>query len=285
MRCIGTFSYSRSHPDRGGEMGIAEANMVGVAAGLARTGFKPILHSFGVFASRRCFDQVFLSAGYGGNDMTILGSDPGVCASFNGGTHMPFEDMALYRAIPGSTVLEVTDTVMLSDIMRKITQRKGVKYIRVGRKSNALVYAQGSGFDIGKAICLREGSDVTLIASGIMVHQALQAALALEKEGVSAGVLDMFTVKPLDVQAVIDAAGKTGAIVTCENHNRIGGLTEAVASALAMNRPAVMEYVAVEDRFGEVGPQDYLQEALGLTAACIARKAKAALGRKNALGA
>ncbi|MEG0934135.1 MAG: transketolase C-terminal domain-containing protein [Clostridia bacterium] len=281
MSCIGTAKYAKSHPSRAIECGIAEANMIGVASGLAAVGFKPIAHSFGTFASRRCFDQAFLSAGYAKNDVTIIGTDPGVCATFNGGTHMPFEDMAIYRALPTATVLDITDTVMLESVLRACMSRPGVKYLRVGRKQAAKVYESGSEITIGQAITLREGSDLTIIACGIMVHEALQAAQTLEKEGISARVLDMFTVKPLDEAALVDAARTTGTIVTAENHNRVGGLYAAVAEALARLCPIPVEYVAVEDEFGEVGPQDYLQKRFGLTAQHIVEKAHAALARKR----
>ena len=281
MRCIGTYEYFKKHPDRAINCGIAEANMAGVAAGLSAAGFKPIAHSFGTFASRRCFDQVFLSAGYGKNSITMIGSDPGVCAAFNGGTHMPFEDMALYRAIPESTVMDITDSAMLEDVLRQSVNRQGVNYIRVGRKNSAQVYEAGSRFEIGRAIQLRSGADVTLIACGIMVHEALQAANALARQGIDARVIDMFTVKPLDAEAVVRYAQETGAIVTCENHNRIGGLTDAVAQTIATRCPVPMEYVAVEDVFGEVGPQDYLQKRFGLTAEHIVEQAKRVLSRKG----
>lgn len=193
MSCIGTADYACQRPDKAVNCGISEANMIGVAAGLAAEGFKPIAHTFGTFASRRCFDQVFLSAGYSGNAITVIGSDPGVCATFNGGTHMPFEDMALYRALPGSTVMDMTDTVMLASVLEQCQDRPGVKYIRVGRKSNAKVYAEGSSLPIGQAILLREGQDALVIACGIMVHEALQAAAVLAAEGIETSVLDCFT--------------------------------------------------------------------------------------------
>lgn len=280
MHCIGTAKYAQSHPDRAIQCGIAEANMVGVASGLAAAGFKPIAHSFGTFASRRCFDQAFLSAGYARNDVTIIGSDPGVCAAFNGGTHMPFEDMALYRAIPMATVIDITDSVMLESVLPQCVNRPGVKFIRVGRKSNAKVYEAGSDLPIGKAVTLREGKDLTIVACGIMVHEAMKAAAELAKEGVEATVLDMFTVKPLDEETLLRCAKATGAIVTAENHNRVGGLYAAVAEALIRACPTPVEYVAVEDEFGEVGPQDYLQKRFGLTSDHIVDKAKKALARK-----
>ena len=281
MSCIGTSKYACARPDRAIQCGVAEANMIGVAAGLAAAGFKPIAHSFGTFASRRCFDQAFLSAGYAKNDITILGTDPGVCATFNGGTHMPFEDMALYRALPGATVIDITDTVMLETVLRQCQSRQGVKYIRVGRKNNYKVYGEGSELPIGKAVKLREGGDLTIVACGIMVGEALRAAEALAGEGVSCEVLDMFTVKPLDAEALIASVRKTGAVVTCENHNKVGGLYAAVSEALAANLPAPVEYVAVEDEFGEVGPQDYLQRCFGLTTEHIVEKARRALKRKR----
>jgi transketolase len=281
MSCIGTSKYACARPDRAIQCGIAEANMIGVAAGLAAAGFKPIAHSFGTFASRRCFDQAFLSAGYAKNDITILGTDPGVCATFNGGTHMPFEDMALYRALPGATVIDITDTVMLETVLRQCPSRPGVKYVRVGRKNNYKVYGEGTKLPIGKAVKLREGGDLTIVACGIMVGEALRAADMLAGEGIRCEVLDMFTVKPLDVDALIASARKTGAVVACENHNKVGGLYAAVSEALSANLPTPVEYVAVEDEFGEVGPQDYLQVRFGLTAERVVEKARRALERRR----
>lgn len=277
MSCIGTAKWGLSTPEHAVNCGIAEANMIGVAAGLAASGFKPIVHSFGTFASRRAFDQVFLSGGYAGNDMTVIGSDPGVCAAFNGGTHMPFEDIALYRALPGATVLDITDATMLENVLIACQSRPGVKYIRVGRKSAAKVFADGEPTPIGPAIPLREGKDAVIFASGIMVHEAMQAAQTLAGEGVDVAVVNVFTIKPLDTETVLAYAGKTGRVVVAENHNRIGGLYSAVCEALARENLARIDYVAVEDVFGEVGPQSYLQERFGLTAKHIVEKVKGLL--------
>jgi len=281
MSCIGTAKWAREHPDRAINCGIAEANMMGVAAGLASAGFKPIVHSFGPFASRRSFDQAFLSAGYAGNDITVIGTDPGVTAALNGGTHMPFEDVALYRALPGSTVIDVTDPTMLKSVLGQCVNRPGVKYIRVGRKAYARVYADGSELPIGRAVTLREGRDAVIFACGILIHEAMQAAQALEAEGVSAAVVDCFTIKPLDDEAVERWARKTGAVVVAENHNRNGGLYDAVNQVLAERCPTPAACVAVEDEFGEVGPQSYLQERFGLTAAHVAQQVRAVLKRKG----
>ena len=280
MSCIGTAKYAKAHPDRAINCGIAEANMAGIAAGLSAAGFKPICHTFGPFASRRCFDQVFLSAGYAKNDLTMIGTDPGVCAAYNGGTHMPFEDMALYRAIPGATVIDVTDTAMLEDILPKVVARQGVKYMRINRKANDLVYEAGSEFEIGKGVVLREGGDCAIIACGFMVGRALKAAEMLAEKGISATVVDMFTVKPLDEALVVELAEKTGCIVTAENHNRIGGLYSTVCDCLAANRPVPVGCVAVEDAFGEVGPADELAERFGLTAGHIAAEVEKTIARK-----
>ena len=254
--------------------------MVGVACGLASAGFKPIVHTFGPFASRRCYDQAFLSGGYAKNDITIIGTDPGVTATMNGGTHMPFEDVALYRALPGSTVIDVTDPALLISVLSQCVDRPGVKFIRVGRKQYAKVYEDGSELPIGKAVTLREGTDIAIFAAGIMVHEAMQAAKTLEDQGVSAAVIDMFTIKPLDEEAVEAWAKKCGAVLAAENHNKYGGLWSAVSEVLAKKCPVPADCVAVEDDFGEVGPQGYLQERFGLTAAHIVEQAKAVLARK-----
>ena len=280
MSCIGTAKWAQAHPDRAVNCGIAEANMVGVACGLASAGFKPIVHTFGPFASRRCYDQALPSGGYAKNDITIIGTDPGVTATMNGGTHMPFEDVALYRALPGSTVIDVTDPTLLASVLGQCVDRPGVKFIRVGRKQYAKVYEDGSELPIGKAVTLREGTDIAIFAAGIMVHEAMQAAKTLEAQGVSAAVIDMFTIKPLDAEAVEAWAKKCGAVLAAENHNKYGGLWSAVSEVLAQKCPVPAGYVAVEDEFGEVGPQGYLQERFGLTAAHIVEQAKAVLARK-----
>ena len=271
MSCIGTAKLPGKTP-RAIDCGIAEANMVGIACGAASVGFKPIVHSFGPFASRRCFDQVFLSGGYAGNPITVIGSDPGITAAFNGGTHMPFEDMALYRTIPGSVVVDATDVPMLTAFLEMAKDLPGVKYVRVGRKGSCQVYEDGAKFEIGKGQVLREGGDAAIIACGIMVHEAMQAAAQLAREGIEAAVIDPFTVKPLDGSLIRTYAARTGVVVTAENHNKIGGLYSAVKECL--DGEARVGYVAVEDAFGEVGPQDYLRTRFDLTWEHIARQVR-----------
>ena len=280
MSCIGTAKYAKAHPDRCINVGIAEANMIGIAAGLFAAGFKPICHTFGPFASRRCYDQVFLSGAYAHNDITIIGTDPGVTAAMNGGTHMPFEDVALYRAIPGATIVDPADTAQMASIFPQLIEREGVKYCRCNRKSNDRIYEDGAEFEIGKGVVLREGTDVTLIAAGFMVGRALKAAEILAGKGIEAAVIDMFTIKPLDEDLVVEYAEKTGAVVTVENHNAIGGLYSAVAEVLAAQCPPRMGRVAVEDTFGEVGPVDYLAERFGLTVEHIVEAAETVIVRE-----
>ena len=272
MGCIGTAKLPQKTA-RAINCGIAEANMIGIACGLSAVGFRPVVHTFGPFASRRCFDQAFLSGGYAGNSVTVIGTDPGITAAFNGGTHMPFEDMALYRALPGAAVVDVTDVAMLTYFLRFFQTQPGVKYLRVGRKESYPVYAPDTQFTPGQGAVLREGKDVLIVASGIMVHEALQAANALAADGIDAAVIDPVTVKPFDDALVRQYAEKTGAVVTAENHNKIGGLTSAVQNALC-GLQMRFGYVAVEDAFGEVGPQSYLRERFALTDTHIAETVK-----------
>ena len=280
MSCIGTAKWAAGN-ERAINCGIAEANMVGVAAGLSAQGFKPILHTFGPFASRRCFDQVFLAGGYTKNPMTIIGTDPGVTAAYNGGTHMPFEDIGIYRTLPEATIIDITDGVMLENVLEQAKDMPGIKYIRCCRKGMRAVFAPGSKFEIGKAIELRPGKDAVVFASGIMVHEAMQAALELEKEGISVAVVNIYTIKPIDEEAIAKYAGETGAVVVAENHNKMGGLCSAVSEVLAKKCPTPAEFVAVEDIFGEVGPQPYLQERFGLTKEHMISAIRDVLARKK----
>lgn len=281
MKSIGMNGFSEQFPRQTVNCGIQEANMIGTAAGMSATGLIPYVHTFGPFASRRVMDQVFVSAAYAKLNVRIIGSDPGVTASMNGGTHMPFEDFGVMRCIPEVTIIEPTDTVMLSDMIRQTRDRYGVFYIRLSRKKSFKVYDEGSTFEIGKSVSLREGKDVTIFATGIMVEESLKAASQLEKEGISAAVSNMFTIKPIDVEAVINAAEKTGALVTAENHNILNGLGSAVAEILVENQCVPMERVGVQDRFGQVGSVDYLKKEYGLTADMIVEKAKRAISRKK----
>lgn len=283
MGCVNTKQLAAAYPERTFQAGIAEANGAGVCAGLAATGKKPFLHTFGTFASRRIYDQIYMSAAYADLTVHVMGSDAGVTAAFNGGTHMPLEDAAMYVSIPESTVTDPCDYEQLAAIVRQLPGiTRGVTFTRFVRKDVIQVYGEGTEFEIGKGIVLHESDNdaATIITSGIMVDEALKAYEALQAEGISVRVIDMFTWKPLDEELVIKAAKETGAIVTAENHNVTCGLGSVVANCLAKNCPTVQEFVGVQDQFGEVGPQSYLMDRFGLRAANIVEAVKKAIARK-----
>ena len=280
MGALGTKPFQTKFPDRTVNCGVQEANMIGVAAGLSAVGKIPFAHTFGQFATKRACDQVFMSAAYAKLNVKIIGSDPGITATLNGGTHMPFDDMGIMRGIPTVTVIEPTDITMLREVLQSVSKTFGVVYIRLVRKSTIKIYEEGSKFEIGKMARLSEGNDATIIASGYCVAEALKAAKLLNNKGISVRVLDSFTWKPLDEQAVIEAAEQTGAIVTAENHSIIHGLGSAVASIIVKNKPVPMEQIGVQDEFGEVGPVDYLAKRYGLTAEHIAEAVERVVIRK-----
>lgn len=280
MSSSGMKPFMKAYPDRFINCGIAESNMVGVAAGLATLGYVPFAHSFGTFITRRVCDQVFMSCAYAKLPVKLVGTDPGVCAAYNGGTHMPLEDMAVLRAIPEIVLVEPTDAVQLKNLLPQIVNSDKTFYIRLLRKFAVSVFAEGSEFEIGKGVTLREGTDVTLFCSGIMVEAALEAAGILAEAGISARVVNLFTWKPLDAELVGRCAAETGAVVTCENHNVAGGLGSAVAESLVKHNPVPVEMIGTQDHFGEVGSEDYLRGRFHLTAVDIAAAAKRAVSRK-----
>ncbi len=282
MGCVNTKQLQNNYPDRAFQAGIAEANACGVAAGLAATGKKPFLHSFGIFASRRIYDQIYMSAAYAGLSVRVLGSDAGVTAAYNGGTHMPLEDAGMYVSIPNSTVLDPCDYAQLRAVTLALPSVEGVSYTRFVRKTVKQVYGDDSQFEIGKGVTIHEsGNDVcTIICSGIMVDEALKAYETLQEQGISVRVVDMFTWKPLDEALVLKCAKETGAIVTAENHNVVNGLGSVVANCLAKQHPTIQEFVGTQDRFGQVGAQDFLMDEYDLRAENIIEAVKKAIARK-----
>lgn len=280
MSCHATKVFKQTHPDRFVNVGIAEQNMIGIAAGLSTMGKIPFAYSFGPFATRRCYDQIFISVAYAHRNVKIVGSDPGVTAEYNGGTHMPFEDMALMRAIPDMVCFEPVDATMLEKSVGQIIDYPGAVYIRMPRKKNEKVFDDNLEFELGKAIRIKEGKDVTLIASGIEVARAIEAAEILAGEGIDARVVNIHTWKPLDKDEIIACAKETGVIVTCENHNVINGLGSAVAEVVVRNCPVPMRMVGVNDQFGQVGKNAYLSEVYHLTAQDIVSAAKEIVANK-----
>ena len=283
MGCVNTKMLRKNYPDRAFEAGIAESNAAGVAAGMAATGKKVFLHSFGTFSSRRIYDQIYMSAAYAGLTVHVLGSDAGVSAAFNGGTHMPLEDGGMYLNIPGCTVLDVADFAQLKSVVSQLPGiTDGITYTRFVRKGVQQVYADEMEFQIGKGVVIHESAEdqAAIITSGILVDEALKAYEQLRAEGISVRVIDMFTWKPLDEELVVKAARETGAIVTAEYHNVTCGLGSVVANCLARKQPAIQEFVGVQDQFGQVGPQDFLMDEYGLRAANIVEAVKKAIARK-----
>jgi len=276
-RATGTGAFAKAYPERFFNVGVAEANLIGVASGLAATGRKPFAATFGCFASRRCFDQWFLSANYAGLEVVLVGTDPGVTAAYNGGTHMPLEDLALMRAVPGLAIVEPSDPACLEAAVRLAFERRGCTYIRLQRKAAPAIYPAEETFVPGEAKLLREGKDVLLVAIGaLMVGEAMKAAAALAAEGIEAAVLDSWSLAPLDRGMILELASATRRVVTCENHRVTGGLGSAVAELLAeAGVPARLVRIgAGADEFGEVGTQDWLAERFRLTAPHIAAAAK-----------
>jgi transketolase len=281
MKATGTASFKARYPDRTFNVGVAEANMAGIAAGLSATGKIPYAASFACFASRRAYDQFFISGNYARQNVKLVGTDPGIAAAYNGGTHMPFEDTGIIRNIPKIIIAEPSDPVSLAAIIRLMADHYGCTYLRLFRKPAQELYKEDEAFVLGKGKILKDGSEITLIACGvIMVNEALKASELLRTKGISAAVIDMHTIKPLDNELVIRYAMKTKAVITCENHQIYNGLGSAVAECLSENFPVKMKRIGIQDEFGEVGTQDYLQKRFGLTAESIVVAAVELLAKK-----
>lgn len=281
MKASGTMPFKKEFPERGVDVGVAEANLVGVSAGLSNAGKIPFAATFGCFASRRVFDQFFISANYAQLNVKLVGTDPGVTAAFNGGTHMPFEDIGLMRMIPKLTIFEPCDSVELKALLKESAELYGCTYMRLHRKAVAPIYGEGETFKLGKGKVLRDGKDAAIFALGaVLVPEALRAHELLKRDGIDAAVIDMHTVKPLDEALVLEYAKKTGHIVTAENHQVAGGLGAAVANYLSCSCPVPMYMVGVHDEFGQVGTQDFLQHYYKMTAEEISARTKELL-KKN----
>jgi len=273
-------AFAAEFPDRFIECGIAEANMVGVAAGMSLTGLIPFCGSFAEFVTGRVYDQVRQEVAYGNTNVKLASSHAGITLGEDGATHQTMEDIALMRALPGMVVLVPCDYNQTVQATKAAAKYVGPVYLRFGRPSVPNFTDPNEEFEIGKIYNLNEGKDVTLVATGHLVWEALQAAEALEAEGISAEVLNVATVKPLDEKALIESVKKTGAVVVAEEHNAYGGLSEAVASVLVANVPAPVEFINGGDKFGQSGKPAELMAAYGLDAAHIAAAAKKAISRK-----
>ena len=272
--------FARDFPERYVECGIAEANMVGVAAGLAITGKIPFIGSFAEFISGRVYDQVRQEVSYGNTNVKIASSHAGLTVGEDGATHQTMEDVALMRALPGMVVICPCDYNQTKAATLAAAKYEGPVYLRFGRPAVPNFTDADQTFEIGKAIVLNEGTDATVFATGHLVWEALQACEKLEQEGISLEVIDIATIKPLDEAAVVASARKTGAVVCAEEHNMAGGLGELVAGVLAAQAPTPMEYVNGGDRFGQTGTPAELMSKYGLSAEGIVAAVKRVLARK-----
>ncbi|SHE31772.1 transketolase [Marinitoga hydrogenitolerans DSM 16785] len=280
MSSNGTIKFSKIFPERTFNVGVQEANMVGIAAGLAATGKISFAHTFTSFMSRRALDQVYMSVAYAKLNVKLVATDPGITAAYNGGTHMALQDFAVMLSIPTMYVVEPTDCVMIENLVEQITYTKAPFYVRLLRKNPIKIYENCSKFKLGKGVILMDGNDATIIASGIMVSESLKAAELLKKENINVRVIDMFTLKPIDEKLIIESAKKTGAIITAENHTIINGLGMSVAKVVSENYPVPIEMIGINDEFGEVGDVEYLKKRFKLTSEDIVKKVKKALKRK-----
>lgn len=271
MRASGTVKFKEEFPERAIDCGIAEANMVGVASGLSNVGFIPFCATFGCFASRRVFDQFFLSSNYAQLSVNLTGTDPGVSAAFNGGTHMPFEDIGLMKNIPNLTIVEPSDATSVKAFTKLHSETTGCSYTRLHRKAMPVIYDDNEVFEYGKAKVLKDGSDVVIFALGaIEVNEALKASDGLKEKGISAAVIDILSIKPIDEQIIIEYSKKTLKVITCENHQTNTGLASIISMILFNNKiMADIKTIGVHEEFGQVGTVDFLLDYYKMSAKYI----------------
>ena len=272
--------FKKNHPERFFQVGIAEANMMGIAAGLATGGKIPYTGPFANFSTGRVYDQIRQSVAYADKNVKICASHAGLTLGEDGATHQILEDIGLMKMLPGMTVINTCDYNQTKAATLAIADHHGPVYLRFGRPVVPNFMPADEAFVIGKAIVLQEGTDVTIVATGHLVWEALVAAEALAEKGISAEVINIHTIKPLDAAAILKSVQKTGCIVTAEEHNILGGLGESVSSCLVQNHLVPQEFVAVNDSFGESGTPEQLMEKYGLNSAAIVEKAEKVLARK-----
>lgn len=277
----GLMPLRKEFPDRAFDAGIAEQNMVGIAAGMASQGMIPIVNTFAAFATRRVCDQIAVSVCYANSNVKIIGTDPGITAELNGGTHMTFEDIGVVRSIPNITILEPADNIELEQMIPAMLQHKGPIYMRLYRKLSPVIHKEEYQYELGKADLLKKGSDISIFCSGIMVSEAMAAAEGLQQKGIDAEVINIHTIKPVDREAILTSVKKTGVAITAENHNILGGLRATIAEVVTENYPVKIYPIGVKDVKGEVGKLQYLRERFGLTSDAIIAVAEIALAEKT----
>ena len=274
-----TGMFAKAYPDRHFNCGIAEADMMSVAAGLAASGLTPFASSFAMFASGRAFEQIRNSIGYPHLNVKIGATHGGLSVGEDGASHQCCEDFALMRSIPGMTVICPADGVEAEAAVKAAYEHKGPVYLRFGRLAVPVFHQEGFEFTIGKGEVMRDGNDIAIIANGLMVYEAIKAGEELEKAGIHARIINMSTIKPLDEELVLKAAKECGKIITCEEHSVIGGLGEAVCSCLSETYPTPVKRIGVDDKFGFSGPAYEVLEAFGLCTSHIVEVAKEFCGK------
>lgn len=277
-----TNKFWKAYPDRFFDMGIAEQDMISTAAGLATTGKIPFCATYGVFLPGRCWDQVRISICYSNLNVKIASAHGGVSVGADGATHQALEDVALMRCLPNVKIIMPCDAIEMVKAVEAVTAAYGPMMLRFGREKVPILTKQEDKFEIGVANMLQQGSDVTLIGGGgLILYECMKAAEELAKENISCRILDMHTIKPLDKDAILKAAKETGAIVTCEEHQVMGGMGSAIAEVVVQNFPVPMEFIGIQDRFGESGTPVQLFEEFGLSAKFIVQAVKKVLRRKK----
>lgn len=260
----GVSKLEEKYSERIFNVGIAEQNMACIAAGMSSYGFVPFIMTFTPFATRRICDQISVSISYAKQNVKIVGTDPGISAEFNGGTHMSVEDIGVIRSIPGMVIFEPTDNLQLKLALPQIVNYDGAVYIRMFRKELSDVFDDDYKFDLFKADVIKQGSDVTIICSGLMVQEVISANRKLDDMGINAEIINVHTIKPLDTDTIINSVKKTGRVVVAENHNVIGGLRSAVCEFLSENYPVRVIPIGIKDRFGQVGKIPFLKKEYGM---------------------
>jgi transketolase len=273
--------FAREFPERFFDVGIAEQNMIGIASGLAASGKIPFASTFAVFAPGRCFDQIRVSVAQAKLNVKIVSTHAGVTVGEDGASHQALEDLALVCSLPGFTVIVPADAIETAQVIEAVAKHIGPCYVRLPRVKLPNVNGTDYRFEIGKSVTMRSGKDATIMAIGVMVSRALEAAAQLAKEGIDCRVLNMSTLKPIDETAIVKAAEETGAIVTAEEHQEHGGLGSTVARVVAKHHPVPLEFVAVKDVFGTSGKPEELLERYGLTAKDIVKAIRKVLKRKR----
>ncbi len=274
-------NLQKKYPEKVINVGIAEQNMACIAAGMSSYGYIPFICTFTPFASRRICDQIAISICYAKQNVKIIGTDPGISAEYNGGTHMSMEDIGVLRSIPNMVIFEPVDNNQLRNLLPQIIDYKGPVYIRMFRKTTPDIFSEDEKFNLFKSKIIKSGEDVSIFCSGIMVSEVLEANKELEKLGINAEIINVHTIKPLDEETVINSAKKTKAVVTAENHNIIGGLRSAVAETLSENCPVPLRSIGVRDTFGQVGKMPFLKETYNMTAEDIVNAVLSVLKMKK----